>query len=90
MDKLWPWDEGVVSQRGPHSSTGAGVGQGVQTLGTLGPGLWNLLTGSETQVCAVETWGLHVCPLASAGVTLGYPDPTTVTFPGWPLPLLGD
>ena len=65
MDKLWPWEEGVVSQGGPHSSTGAGVGRGVQTLGTLGPGLRNLLTGSETQVCAVETWGLHVCQCRS-------------------------
>lgn len=48
--------EGLTHQLEPEGA------DALLALGMMGPGLWDLLWGSEPQACAVETRGLCVCP----------------------------
>lgn len=84
MDKSWPWEEGAVFWGGAHLSAGA---RGGADAGDAEP--WTppgLARGLGAISVRGRDVGLRVCPLASAGVTLGHPDPMTVTERR-PLPL---
>ena len=76
-----------MSWGGAHPATEAWGGADAGDSGPRAPpGLaWGL---GDISACATDT-GLRVWPLASAGLTLGHPDPTTATERR-PLPLLGD